>query len=79
MKNDGIISVTIGDKTYNVEDFENICDGNNKMKCDFDIEFIENYIDNQKQKLFGNSTTHVFVYDDYGCLQLLGTIKNTNQ
>jgi hypothetical protein len=79
MKNDGIISVTIGDKTYNVEDFENICDENNKMTYEFDIECIENYIENQKQKLFKNSTTHVFIYDDYGCLQLLGTIKNTNQ
>jgi hypothetical protein len=38
MKNDGIISVTIGDKTYNVEEFETIYDGNNKMKCEFDIE-----------------------------------------
>ena len=71
MESNSILSVRIGDKTYNVQDIKPICNNKTSIRINFDIECIEKYVKDQKEKLFKNSKIHFAFYDDYGFLHIL--------
>lgn len=51
----GIVSVTIGDQTFNMADFENINPNPNSLTLTLDIETSKKYYEEQKEKLLKNA------------------------
>lgn len=51
----GIVSVTIGDQTFNMADFENINPNPNSLTLTLDVETSKKYYQKEKEKLLDNS------------------------